>query len=279
MSLRVGFVGLGDMGKPMAERLAANSAFSLTVFDTRPAQTVEVVALGALAASSLGELAARSEIICVVVRTTDEVKEVILGPEGLLARLAEGSVVVVHSTVSPKVLQEIAAVCDGRGVALLDVPVSGGAPAARNGALSMMVGGDRAVLERCRPVLEVHSGEIFHLGGVGAGQVGKIINNLSYNISVVNAAECVRLAAAAGIAQESIVSLLQASSGVTYPILNWTRCMEHGAVDAPRLSAIRHKDVCMALELARELGVEARLGALTESCIDWAIGAGGADQS
>jgi 3-hydroxyisobutyrate dehydrogenase-like beta-hydroxyacid dehydrogenase len=271
MTMRVGFVGLGDIGRPMAERLARHSSFDLTVFDASAERTAGVVKLGGHAAGSLGELAMRCDLVEIAVRTADQVFEVVLGQGGLFYALGEGSIIAVHSTVSPGAMQEIAGRCAERGINVLDVAMSGGAHGAERGSLTFMVGGDPAVVERCRAVFEVMSGAIFHLGGVGAGQAGKLVNNLLYNICIVGAAECVRLAAAAGISEETAVALLRVSAGNSYVIEHWDFCMKHEPEKASRVSSVRHKDVSLALDLAERLKVDTPVASLAQTRIDWAI--------
>jgi 3-hydroxyisobutyrate dehydrogenase-like beta-hydroxyacid dehydrogenase len=270
--MRVGFVGLGNIGKPMAERVA-RSLFTLSVFDVRPDPTPDLIALGVVATRSLSELAERSDLVEIVVNTTEQVRDVVLGPTGLLAALKQGSIIAVHSTLRLSTLQEIAARCAERGIAVLDAAVSGGDAGAKTGSLTFMVGGDAAVLDRCRPVFELMAKTIFHLGDIGAGQAGKLANNLLYNIGVIAALECVRLAVAAGIPENKAVDLIAASTGTNFTIQHWQRLMKivPDEESLRRIAALRHKDVSLALEMAQELNVEVPLGAFASTRIDWAI--------
>lgn len=270
--MRVGFVGLGNIGKPMAERLARCSPVALSVFDTRPEQVRDVVQLGAFCTASLRELAERSQLVEIVVRTAEQARDVVLGSAGLLAGLQEGSIIAIHSTVGRGVLQEMAQRCADRGVSLLDAPVSGGAQGAREGKLALMIGGDAEVLERCRPVFEVLAGAIFHLGGMGAGQAGKLANNLLYSIGMVGAHECMRLAEAAGIPEETAAAFIRASSGNNFTIQHWEHWKKHVHADSAQVSALLHKDVNLALQLAQELNVAVPLGSCVDAQIDEAVG-------
>jgi 3-hydroxyisobutyrate dehydrogenase-like beta-hydroxyacid dehydrogenase len=256
----------------MAERVA-RSPFALSVFDTRPEQISDLVRLGAFGSSSLAELAARSDLVEIVVQTTEQVREVVLGPTGLLAALKEESIIAVHSTLRLNTLKEIAACCAERGVAVLDAAVSGGDAGARAGSLTFMVGGDAAVLDRCRPIFGLMAKTIFHLGDIGAGQAGKLANNLLYNIGVIGALECVRLAVAAGIPESKAIDLIAASTGTNFTVQHWQRLMNTVSDEDSqrRIAALRHKDVALALEMAQELNVEVPLGAFASTRIDWAI--------
>lgn len=190
---RVGFVGLGNIGKPMAERIAI-SPFALTVFDHVPELMRDLQVLGAHAANSLGDVAERSDLVAIVVQTTEQVQSVILGEGGLLASMRPGSIIAIHSTMSLSAIKEIGSRCSARGVNVLDAAVSGGDVGARAGKLTFMIGGDEAVLERCRPLFGHMAAQIFLLGDLGAGQAGKLANNLLYNAGVVAAVESMRLA-------------------------------------------------------------------------------------
>lgn len=269
---RVGFVGLGNIGRPMAERIAA-SPFPLTVFDVRHESVAALVEQGAFAATSLAALAERSDLVGVVVQTTEQVRDVVLGGDGLLSAMRPESIIAIHSTMSLKVIREIGERCAERGVVLLDAAVSGGDVGARAGKLTFMIGGDAATLDRCRPVFDHMAANILLLGGLGAGQAGKLANNLLYNAGVVAAVESMRLAVAAGIDEDEAARLFAVSTGTNFTVSNWKRLMGErpDAETALRVAALRHKDVSLALAMAAELGEETVLGACVLDRIDWAI--------
>jgi 3-hydroxyisobutyrate dehydrogenase len=270
--MRVGFIGLGDIGKPMAERIA-RSQLELCVFDARSQQAADLVQLGACVARSVAEVAQRSDFVSVVVRTTEQVREVVLGAGGLLEGLASGSIIAIHSTAARSTLKEIGERCADRGVGLLDAPVSGGAARARAGSLACLVGGDPELLERSRPVIELFARSIFHLGAIGAGQAGKLVNNLLYFICMVGSRECMKLAVAAGVSEDVAAAVIRASSGNNFTTAQWAewkrKVREEGAQE--RISALAHKDIGMALQMARELSIDVPLGALSDTRVEWAI--------
>jgi 3-hydroxyisobutyrate dehydrogenase-like beta-hydroxyacid dehydrogenase len=144
---------------------------------------------------------------------------------------------------------------------------------ARAGKLTFMIGGDAATLDLCRPVFDHMAGNIFLLGQLGAGQAGKLANNLLYNAGVVAAVESMRLAVAAGISEEEAAQLFSVSTGTNFTIANWARLMGKRAEPeaAQRIAALRHKDVALALAMAEELGEEVALGERVLDRIDWAI--------
>jgi 3-hydroxyisobutyrate dehydrogenase-like beta-hydroxyacid dehydrogenase len=273
--MKVGFIGLGDIGLPMALRIA-KAGFELCVYDTRAEQLESVVQTGAFVAQSPAEVARRADLVCIVVRTSEQVRDVVLGDSGLRAGLRKGSIVVVHSTASREMLNELATVCADIEVEVLDAPISGGAAGARAGTLACLVGGSPQVLSRAMPVIQTFSKSVFHLGGIGAGPAGKLVNNLLYFVCMVGSRECMKLAAAAGIAEESAAAMIRASSGNNFTIAQWEQWKEHlredGALE--RISALAHKDIGMALQMARELDVDVPLGTLAETRVEWAIDPG-----
>lgn len=270
--LRIGVVGLGNIGQPMAERLAG-AGVSLSVFDMRSEQTHGAVAKGAFAAASLEELANRSDIVLLVVRKTQQVVDTIAGPGGLLEHLKPGSLIAVHSTMNRHALLKLAEACAPSGISLLDAPVSGGETGAADGTLTFMIGGEPLDLERARPVLEILAGKIFHLGGIGAGQAGKLINNLLATIGIVGATEAMRLAKAAEISEDMAAELMRASSGNNNTIQHWEYWRDHIREDGAqlRITEVLRKDVKLALEMAGELGLNLPLGALAGDRIAWSV--------
>src|SRR5581483_10204130 len=173
MDQHVGLIGLGIMGKPMGKNIL-KAGFPLTVWNRTRSRADELQALGATMANSPREVAARSDIIITIVSDSPDVQEVILGENGVIHGVKPGSVVVDMSTISPQVTREIARTLKDKGVEMLDAPVSGGEKGAIEGTLSIMVGGDAAVLERVRPVFNAMGKRIVHIGENGMGQVCKL---------------------------------------------------------------------------------------------------------
>src|SRR5579875_3486819 len=195
---RVGFVGLGIMGRPMAHNLL-RAGYPLVVWNRPPGPVAELQAAGAEAAATPAALAARCDVVITVLLNTEVVEQVVLGPEGLAAGLRPGATYVDMSSISPLATRRIAARLAARGVAMLDAPVSGGEIGAREGTLAIMVGGPAEALARVRPVLEVLGSRIVHLGEVGAGQVAKACNQLVVAVTIGAVAEALLLARAAGV--------------------------------------------------------------------------------
>ena len=174
---RVGIVGLGKMGRPIARHIA-RKGFKVAGYDINNATAQLAEKEGCALAASISELAARSDLLLILVGFDSEVEKVIFGGDGALARMQPGSILVVSSTVAPQTVKQITARLQGKGVHLVDAPLTRGEEAAEQGRLLVLAGGDPDAVERCRPVFAAFSNAIHYLGPTGAGQVGKLVNNL-----------------------------------------------------------------------------------------------------
>ena len=212
---KVGFVGLGEMGAPMAERLV-RAGFSLSVFDTRPEPVKSLVEIGAKTHQSAGDLAAHSDVICVCVTLESDVERVLLADDGLLAGARPGTVIAVHSSATTALLQFLDARTKVNGVLLLDAPISGARASALNGTLCAMVGGDAEALAVAEPVLSAYANRICHLGSMGAGQLAKLLNNNLLFANMTLAMSARELAGELGLSLSSVDLVLQASSGSSF---------------------------------------------------------------
>jgi 3-hydroxyisobutyrate dehydrogenase-like beta-hydroxyacid dehydrogenase len=218
--IHVGFVGLGDMGAPMARHLVSRG-FPTTVADVRPSAVAALVTAGAKPAESPAETADGADVIAVCVVDDAQATAVITGENGLCALLRDGQTVVLHSSVRPETAVALASAVRACGADLLDAPVSGSRPAVEAGTLTVMVGGEAATLERARPVLDAYAERIFHLGPVGTGQSMKLVNNVMLHLNHLVALEALRLAAAEGIAEADAVEVVNASSGRSWVTETW----------------------------------------------------------
>ena len=212
---RVGFVGLGNMGWPMAHLLAPH--FELTVLDARTDVAVKFAAEhGVTATTSLASLAAASDAVITMLPTGDDVRAVALGGEdsgGLVAGMAAGSVLIDMSSSAPLGTRQLAQDLEPHGIALVDAPVSGGVAGARGGTLAVMVGGDQAQIERCRPVLEHLGKAIYEMGGSGTGHAMKALNNYCSAAALSSACEALIVGDRMGLEPATMVAVLNASSG------------------------------------------------------------------
>jgi len=196
----------------MARRVV-DEGFALTLWARRPESLEPFADSAATVALSPAALAAVSEIVCICVTGDVDVEQVVLGPDGVLGGLAAGGVLIIHSTVHPETCQRLSEVAAEKEIVLLDAPVSGGGPAAMERALLVMVGGDRTILERVRPVLASFGDPILHLGPVGAGQTAKLINNLAFTAQLAFALDLFAFVDQLGVDRAAMAQVLDRGSG------------------------------------------------------------------
>lgn len=208
----LGFVGLGNMGGPMAANLV-RAGHRLTVFDLSPAALDALVSAGAKAAVSPREVAASTEIVLTSLPTPPAVESVYLGADGLASGARSGQIFVELSSITPALARKVAAALAQKGVAVLDAPVSGGVGGAKAGTLAIMVGGDRDALERAEPILKTIGEKIFYVGPSGAGNTMKILNQLLVGVNTVAAVEVVALAAQSGLDTDLVGEIIGVSAG------------------------------------------------------------------
>lgn len=274
MATRVGFIGLGNIGKPMAVNVAA-AGFDLMVYDVRQEPLTELAAAGAAVAHSPTEVGAHGEIIELVVVDDAQVEAVTLGEGGVLSGAKPGSVVAIHSTVHPKTVRKVAELAKARGVDVIDAQVSGGEGGARAKTLCYMVGGDKALFERCRPVFATSGANIFHLGGLGAGAIAKLAHNLIVYVNMLAASEGMRLAEKAGLDLQALQEVVRAGAGQSRVADNWSqqRRLKDSYTTGPQgLMQLIHKDLRLALELGHDVGLPLPGAALTQQLIERVLG-------
>ncbi|WP_349571329.1 3-hydroxyisobutyrate dehydrogenase [Azotobacter salinestris] len=211
--MHIGFLGLGNMGAPMARNLL-KAGHRLTVFDLSAAAVAGLVEAGATAAASPAALARTDvELIVSMLPASAHVKSVYLGEDGLIAQVRPGVMLIDSSTIDPLSAREVAAAARAHGNPMLDAPVSGGTGGAAAGTLTFMVGGSAEDFERARPVLAAMGRNIVHCGAVGNGQVAKVANNLLLGISMIGVAEAMSLGVALGMDPKVLAGILNSSSG------------------------------------------------------------------
>jgi 3-hydroxyisobutyrate dehydrogenase len=256
--MRVGFIGLGNMGRGMARNIV-KAGIPITVRDIRRDAVEALAADGARVAATASEAACGVDLVCVAVFDEAQLRATFMGAEGepgVLAGAAPGSVVAIHSTVSPRIIAELAEHASRRGVEVLDVAMSGGGDVAANaGALTFMVGGAQEPFERSRPVFETMASTIFHVGALGSGMSAKIVSNFLLDGNVTLVREAIRIAASAGIEEGRILEIIASNKmGASWVSDSWEQIRAHedsswngkqGVVD------MYHKDLQLALDLAR----------------------------
>lgn len=210
--MRIAFIGLGNMGAPMAHNLL-KTGHALTVFDVNAQAVGALAEAGAKAANSARDAVLECELVITMLPAAAHVRSVYLGEEGLLAALPDGAVAVDSSTIDPQTAREVAQVAAGRGVAMADAPVSGGTGGAQAGTLTFMVGATPELFNLIQPVLSDMGRNIVHCGEVGTGQVAKVCNNLLLGISMVGVAEAMALGDALGIDTKVLAGIINTSTG------------------------------------------------------------------
>jgi 3-hydroxyisobutyrate dehydrogenase len=281
--MRVGFIGLGNMGAPMAG-FVLGARYSLVVHDLRREAAAPLLDKGAVWADSARDLAAQCDVVCICVPGPAEMKAVALGPGGILEGVRPGAVVIDHTTNAPAVVRDVGAALRARDGQLLDAPLDGGREGALEGTLTLFVGGDRAILERVRPVLETFSRSVVWVGELGAGSVTKIVHNaLAMSIDLL-LAECLTLGAKAGVALPRLVEAFREGCIVSQN-MTFTKRMPatlfRGDFAARFALALAYKDFRLAADLASHHGVPTRLLDLCETELLEAVnrGWGGDDRT
>jgi 3-hydroxyisobutyrate dehydrogenase len=261
--MRLGFVGLGTMGAAMAANLL-RAGHELTVWNRTAGRAAELVEAGAREAATPADVGRASEVTVVCVSDTPDVERVVLGPDGIVAGAAAGSLVIDCSTIAPAGSRRIAAELRKRAVAFVDAPVSGGSEGARNATLTIFVGGEAADVERARPILEAMGRTVTHLGPVGSGQAAKAVNQVILAGAYLGVAEGIVLAMKADLDPETLVAALSGGAAQSWVLSNrWGR-MVAGDYPLGFKVELHRKDLHIALELATETGVALPVAALCE---------------
>ncbi len=250
----LGFIGLGAMGAPMARNLL-KSRHTVTVFARRSESMASLVDAGARAAASPAAVASQSEVVFTMVTNTEAVEDVVLGPQGVVHGARAGLVVIDHSTIVPARAKRVASDLKARGIGMLDAPVSGGVAAAEAGTLSIMVGGDPGVYERCRPLLAVLGHTITYIGNSGAGQVAKACNQICTIVNQQAAAEAMLLAERSGVDPLKVKDALMAGFGASRMLDLQAPKMIARDFSGKVESRLHHKDILIVLQMAQELAV------------------------
>lgn len=273
--LRVGFIGLGAMGAPMARNLL-RAGYPLRVYARRADAVRALQELGATACASPADVAAEADVVFTMVTDTNAVEAVTLGDRGIAAGAASGCTVVDHSTIDPARSQRIASQLAERGIDMLDAPVSGGVAGAEAGTLVTMVGGKAEVLAACQPVVAINAPRVIHMGPSGSGQVAKACNQMCIVVNQMGVAEAMLVAERAGLDPQKLIEALQGGFAAS-------RVLE---LQGPKMAArdftgriesrLHDKDIRIALELAARLGVDARASAVAAEALDRLQQRGGA---
>jgi len=252
--MKIGFVGLGIMGKPMAKNLL-KAGYELVVYDRVEAAVRELVAAGAEAAASAREAAARGEVLVTMLPNSPHVKAAVLGEGGAIEGLAAGQILVDMSSIAPLASKEIAEALAKKGVEMLDAPVSGGEPKAIDATLSIMVGGKREIFERCLPFLQKLGSSVTHCGDIGAGNTTKLANQIVVALNIAGLAEAMVLAGKAGVDPEVVYKAIRGGlAGSTVMDAKAPKILAGDFKPGFRIE-LHIKDLANAIETGHEVGV------------------------
>ncbi len=259
MTLSVGVIGLGALGEPIAG-LILKAGFATSVCDVRRDPLERLAKLGGRPCASAAEVARESDVIVSLVLDEAQTMDVVCGKSGLLNEMRPGAILAIGSTLGPDAVRRIAEALAAKRAHVLDIPISGGIVAAREGALSVMAGGEESVLERAMPVLKVFARDITRTGGVGSGQTAKLAHQLVFSVNVMALLEGLALGAAGGLEPGVLKEVLRkglANSAVlqAWPDLGsrWKGMLAASAPGTPPPNM--RKDLHLVLQLADELGV------------------------
>jgi 3-hydroxyisobutyrate dehydrogenase len=264
---KVGFIGLGNMGLPMAQNLL-KADFAVTGFDLNAQATEKLAASGGNRANSLADACKDAEVVITMLPAGEQVREVYLGDGGVLAAVAPGTLLIDSSTIDVKTARDVAQAAQSRGFAMVDAPVSGGVAGAEAATLTFMVGGDDEAFERGRPLLEKMGKTIVHAGGPGNGQAAKICNNMVLGASMIVVSEAFLLAEKLGLDAQKLFDISSKSSGQCWSMTSY--CPVPGPVPtspanrdykAGFTAAMMLKDLKLAQAAARSTHATTPLGA------------------
>ncbi|MGI9058550.1 MAG: NAD(P)-dependent oxidoreductase [Ktedonobacteraceae bacterium] len=276
--MQLGFIGIGVMGRPMVLNLL-KAGHQVTIFARHPEkpEVQEVLQAGAKRAPSARAVAIASDIVITMVPNSMQVEEVVAGEQGVLEGVRKGLIIIDMSTIAPTMSQKMAEAAAAHGAHFLDAPVSGGSQGAVNGALTIMVGGEREIFEQARPVLEAMGKKenIFYVGRHGSGEVVKIVNNILCGAIAAAIAESFVLGVKAGADVETMAKVIGVSSGASWQLSNQFPLRAfNGSFQPGFMTDLLHKDLGLALELAAEHQTPLALTALTRQMYEMARAAG-----
>ena len=252
--LKLGYIGLGLMGKPMAQNLL-KAGFEVVVHNRSQGAVEEVVAAGARAAGSPREVAEQANVVFTNLPDSPDVEAIALGKDGVIEGAKEGLIFVDHSTIKPATARRIAEKLAEKGVMALDAPVSGGDIGAIKGTLTIMVGGEEAALDKVRPALEAMGSSITHIGGAGAGQVAKCCNQIMVAAQMTGMGELLIFARKAGVDPEKVVAAIQGGAAQCWALDNKPANLFAGKREPGFKAFMQAKDLGIVMDTAREYGM------------------------
>lgn len=271
--MKIGFIGLGNMGAPMAANLI-RAGFDVAVHNRTREREVPLAELGAARAENPSAAAAGSEAVIVIVSDTPDVRSVLFSPDGVATTIEKGALVIDMSTIDPKDTREFATKLAGQGVGMLDAPVSGGTEGAEQGTISIMAGGSPQDFERALPIFEALGKTITHVGPSGSGQMTKAINQVIVAGTYLAVAEGMALGVRAGLNMEKVLKALSGGSAASWALTNRAPRMIAGEYPLGFKVSLHRKDLKIALAAAEELGADLKAATLVANIEDTLISQG-----
>ena len=275
--MKVAFIGMGTMGGPMALNIL-KSGHEVIVHNRTREREEPVVEAGARRAASPSMASEDAEIIIICVSDTPDVEAVVLGAEGIIQAAPAGSLVIDMSTISPTATRHMAATLTEKEIRMIDAPVSGGSEGAQNGTLAIMVGGEAEDVQHAMPVLEAMGKTITHVGGIGSGQITKAINQVILAGTFMGVAEGMVLGMKAGLDMQKVTEAISGGAAGSWVLSNRAMNMVSNTYPLGFRVRLHHKDLRIALEAARDLGVTLPIGALVDQIESGIIGRGYGDE-
>jgi 3-hydroxyisobutyrate dehydrogenase len=273
MTHSVGFIGLGNMGNPMAGNVL-KQGYALTVYDKNAAAMANLVAAGAQAAESAAQVAAGCEVVLTCLPGSPEVEGLYLGPGGLIEKTPAGSVLIDMSSVLPATPRKLHPLAQARGIPFLEAPVSGGVTGARAATLAIMVGGEEALLQRVRPILAAMGRNIYHVGPIGAGNTIKAINNMMSSVNSLAMMEGMMVGLKAGLSLETMHAVIKDSSGASNALPRVHRALIPRNFEPGFKVALMNKDLDTFTAIAKELHVPISFANIAQRYQQAALAAG-----
>lgn len=279
--MKVGFIGVGNMGGPMCRNIIKRSNHQVTVFDLNPAAIKACTDIGGSAAKSIAEVTKGADLVMTSLPMPKDVDAVALGDNGVLANITKSQIYIDLSTNAPSMVKKIGAAMTAKGISMLDAPVSGGTAGAEAATIAIMVGGDRKVFDDALPVLQSFSANVIHMGALGNGTVAKLVNNMLSFCNMAALCEGMMLGTTYGLDPDKLLHVIANSSGNSNAIRNFTARALKGHYSPPSFALdLAYKDLHLALELGDELGVPLQQGASAHNLQRLARGMGwGPDDS
>ena len=273
--MKVGFIGVGNMGGPMCRNIIKRSNHQVTVFDLNPAALKACTDVGGTAAKSVAEATKGADLVMTSLPMPKHVEAVALGDNGILANISKGQTFIDLSTNAPSMVKKIGEAFAAKGIPMLDAPVSGGTTGAEAATIAIMVGGDKQVFDDALPVLQSFSANVIHMGALGNGTVAKLVNNMLSFCNMAALCEGMMLGTKYGLDPEKLLHVISTSSGNSNAIRNFTLRAMKNFYDPPSFALdLAYKDLHLALELGDELGVPLQQGASTHNLQRLAKGMG-----